>query len=41
VSIAEAFGIYMLDPSSLARLLDAEGLPEDLRQEVEERLTRL
>jgi MOSC domain-containing protein YiiM len=40
VSIAEAFGIYMSDPASLARLLDAESLPEDLRKEVEERLTR-
>jgi MOSC domain-containing protein YiiM len=41
VSIAEAFGIYMLDPASLARLLDAESLPEDLREEVEDRLTRM
>jgi MOSC domain-containing protein YiiM len=41
VSIAEAFGIYMLDPSSLARLLDAEGLPDDMRAEVEDRLTRV
>jgi MOSC domain-containing protein YiiM len=41
VSIAEAFGIYMLNPASLARLLDAESLPDDLRQEVEDRLTRL
>jgi MOSC domain-containing protein YiiM len=41
VSIAEAFGIYMLDPASLARLLDAESLPDDLRQEVEERVARL
>ena len=41
VSIAEAFGVYMLDPSSLARLLDAEGLPDDLRAEVEDRLTRV
>lgn len=41
VSIAEAFAVYMLDPSSLARLLDAEGLPDDLRAEVEDRLTRV
>jgi MOSC domain-containing protein YiiM len=41
VSIAEAFGIYMLDPASLARLLDADSLPDDLRQEVEERVARL
>lgn len=41
VSIAEAFAIYMLDPSSLARLLDAESLPADLRAEVEDRLTRV
>ena len=41
VSIAEAFGIYTLDPGSLARLLDAESLPDDLREEVEDRLTRM
>jgi MOSC domain-containing protein YiiM len=41
VSIAEAFHIYMLEPSSLARLLDAEAPPEGLREEVEDRLTRL
>ena len=41
VSIAEAFGIYMLNPAALARLLDAEGLPDDLRAEVEDRLTRV
>ena len=41
VSIAEAFGIYMLNPAELARLLDAEGLPDDLRAEVEDRLTRV
>jgi MOSC domain-containing protein YiiM len=40
VSIAEAFHIYMLDPSSLARLLDAESLPVDLRAEVEDRVAR-
>jgi MOSC domain-containing protein YiiM len=40
VSIAEAFRVYMLEPQSLARLLDAEALPADLREEVEERLTR-
>ena len=40
VSIAEAFQVYMLDPASLARLLDAESLPDDLRQEIEDRLTR-
>jgi len=41
VSIAEAFGIYMLNPAELGRLLDAEGLPDDLRAEVEDRLTRV
>jgi len=40
VSIAEAFRVYMLEPESLARLLDAEALPDDLREEVEDRLTR-
>ena len=41
VSIAEAFEIYMFDPSSLARLLDAEGLPAELRAETEDKLTRI
>jgi len=41
VSIAEAFRIYMVDRGSLARLLDAESLPADLREEVEDRLTRI
>ncbi len=41
VSIAEAFRVYMLEPESLARLLDAEALPDDLREEVEDRLTRV
>ena len=40
VTITEAFRIYMHEPASLARLLDAEGLPADLRAEVEERLAR-
>ena len=40
VSIAEAFHVYMFEPSSLARLLDAEALPAELRVEVEDRLTR-
>nr|WP_239117683.1 MOSC domain-containing protein [Actinoplanes ferrugineus] len=39
VSIAEAFHIYMLDKSRLARLLDAEGLPADLRAEVEKKIS--
>jgi MOSC domain-containing protein YiiM len=38
VSIADAFRIYMHEPSSLARLLDAEALPADLRAEIEQRL---
>jgi len=40
VSVAEAFHVYMFDPSSLARLLDAEALPAGLRTEVEDRLSR-
>jgi MOSC domain-containing protein YiiM len=40
VTIGEAFGIYMHDPSRLARLLDAEELPDDLRDEIEKRLAR-
>jgi MOSC domain-containing protein YiiM len=39
VSIAEAFGVYMLEQTRLARLLDAEGLPDDLREEVERRIS--
>jgi MOSC domain-containing protein YiiM len=38
VTIAEAFEIYMFDHSRLARLLDAEALPADLRREVEEQV---
>ena len=40
VSIAEAFHVYMFDPGSLARLLDAEALPAGLREEVQDRLSR-
>jgi MOSC domain-containing protein YiiM len=40
VSIAEAFRIWMFDHSAFPRLLEAEGLPEELRAEVEERLAR-
>ena len=40
VSIAEAFHVYMFEPASLSRLLDAEALPAELREEVEDRLTR-
>ena len=40
VTITEAFRIYMHEPASLARLLDAEGLPADLREEVEKRVSR-
>jgi MOSC domain-containing protein YiiM len=39
VSIAEAFHIYMLDRSRLARLLDAEGLPADMREEVARKIS--
>lgn len=39
VSIAEAFRIYMFDHAELPRLLEAESLPADLRNEVEERLS--
>jgi MOSC domain-containing protein YiiM len=39
VSIAEAFQIYMLERNRLARLLDAEGLPDDLRAEIERRIS--
>ena len=40
VPVAEAFHIYMHEPASLARLLEAEGLPDDLRAEVEDRVAR-
>jgi MOSC domain-containing protein YiiM len=40
LSIAEAFRIYMYEPASLSRLLDAEALPAGLRDEIEERLAR-
>ena len=41
VSIAEAFRIYMHEPESLARLLDAEGLPAGMADEIRDRLTRV
>ncbi|HEX9999520.1 MAG TPA: MOSC domain-containing protein [Actinoplanes sp.] len=40
VTIAEAFRIYMHEPESLARLLDAPELPADLLAEVADRLAR-
>jgi MOSC domain-containing protein YiiM len=40
VTIAEAFRIYMFDHDAIARLLEADGLPAELRTEVEERLAR-
>jgi MOSC domain-containing protein YiiM len=40
VSIAEAFRIYMHEPQSLGRLLDAEGLSADLTAEIHRRLGR-
>ncbi|MBG0563393.1 MOSC domain-containing protein [Actinoplanes aureus] len=40
LTIAEAFGIYMHDPARLARLLDADELPHDMRAEIEKRLAR-
>jgi MOSC domain-containing protein YiiM len=40
LSVAEAFRIYMHEPASLARLLDAEELPADLREDVTRRLAR-
>jgi MOSC domain-containing protein YiiM len=38
LSIADAFRIWMFEPESLGRLLEAEHLPADLRAEVEGRL---
>ncbi len=40
VGVSEAFDIYMHRSEELARLLDAEGLPVDLRAEIEQRLAR-
>jgi MOSC domain-containing protein YiiM len=39
LTIAEAFRIYMLEPESLARLLDAEGLPAEMAVEVRRRIS--
>ncbi|GAA0515909.1 sulfurase [Paractinoplanes deccanensis] len=41
ITVTEAFAIYMFDPASLPRLLEAEGISEHLRAEVEDRVTRL
>jgi MOSC domain-containing protein YiiM len=38
LTVAEAFNIYMHAPENLARLLDAEALPPQLRADVEKRL---
>jgi MOSC domain-containing protein YiiM len=40
VTIAEAFRIYMHEPESLARLLEAPELPDELREDVTRRLGR-
>jgi MOSC domain-containing protein YiiM len=40
LSIADAFRIFMTDHDSLERLLDVDGLPEDLRAHVERKLAR-
>jgi MOSC domain-containing protein YiiM len=40
MTIAEAFRIYMHEPSELKRLLEADGLPEGLRADIERRLSR-
>jgi len=40
VTIAEAFRIYMFDHAELPRLLDAEALPDQLRSDIQERLSR-
>lgn len=40
VSIADAFRIVMHEPSELERLLEAEGLTDDLRGWLEEQLTK-
>ncbi|XVV13430.1 MOSC domain-containing protein [Actinoplanes sp. CA-131856] len=41
MTVTEAFAIYMFDPASLPRLLEAEGMSQHLRAEVEERIARL
>ncbi|MGK5680731.1 MOSC domain-containing protein [Actinoplanes sp. URMC 104] len=38
IGVSEAFDIYMHRSEELARLLDAEALPSDLREEIERRL---
>jgi MOSC domain-containing protein YiiM len=40
VSIAEAFQIYMYEPESLKRLLEADELPTDLKEEVAAKVAR-
>ncbi|MBB2945329.1 MOSC domain-containing protein YiiM [Actinoplanes lutulentus] len=40
LTVAEAFDIYMHDPSRLSRLLVADSLPPSARREIEERLSR-
>ena len=40
VTIADAFRIYMFEEHSLSRLLDAEALPADMRDEVRQRVAR-
>lgn len=40
VGVSEAFDIYMHRAEELDRLLDAESLPDDLKEEIEQRLSR-
>ncbi|HET6482406.1 MAG TPA: MOSC domain-containing protein [Actinoplanes sp.] len=40
IGVSEAFDIYMNRTEELGRLLDAESLPEDMREEIEQRLAR-
>ncbi|MEV4345456.1 MOSC domain-containing protein [Actinoplanes sp. NPDC049596] len=41
ISLADAFAIYMFDPASLPRILEADGISDLLREELEDRITRL
>lgn len=40
IGVSEAFDIYMHRSDDLARILQAEALPTDLREELENRLSR-
>jgi MOSC domain-containing protein YiiM len=40
IGVSEAFDIYMHRPEEIGRLLEAESLPGDMKEEIEQRLSR-